>query len=113
MAIPTATTDISFGQSPTDPPQNVNAIVATYSSKPNLSEKKFESSLPNLSSATSTEEKTQYLAALHSSTIQLQKKINGFLTEKMEIDKANLGSQGTQSRDEKEEENYGEEADDD
>ncbi|KAL9100573.1 MAG: hypothetical protein Q9163_004062 [Psora crenata] len=66
-------------------------------------------STSNSASNQSTEQKTQYLSALHKSVVQLQDDINVFLTAKMEEDKAmTVGKEG--NVDEKnEEELYGEE----
>ena len=60
-------------------------------------------------SDTSTKEKTNYLSALRKSVVKLQEDINGFLTTKMEEDKALAASSGMKVDDKAEEENYGEE----
>ena len=70
--------------------------------------KTFTHSLPSASNA-STKEKTNYLSALRKSVVKLQDEVNGFLTTKMEEDKALAGSEGTKADDRAEEENYGEE----
>ncbi|EXJ64775.1 hypothetical protein A1O7_01113 [Cladophialophora yegresii CBS 114405] len=62
-----------------------------------------------------TKAKTTYLSELRASTRRLQGDINKFLTEKMEEDKKAAGQDGLngaskqKSKDELEEENYGEE----
>lgn len=54
--------------------------------------------------------KTAYLSELRSSTKQLQNDINVFLTQKMEEDKKIVGDEDKRkTKDELEEENYGEE----
>ena len=60
----------------------------------------------------STSEKTAYLSELRSSAKTLQENVNGFLTEKMEEDKAREAREKgakTKTQDEIEEEQYGEE----
>ena len=68
----------------------------------------FTHSLPAASNA-STEEKTMYLSALRKSVVKLQEEVNGFLTTKMEEDKALAACAGVKVDDKAEEENYGEE----
>lgn len=84
-------------------------LSADYSA-PN-SAKKFEISLPNPAVAHTTD----YLSSLKTSTSQLQRQINSFLTEAMEQDRARSAPTGQATRtnidDKQEEENYGEEAD--
>ncbi|KAJ9657161.1 hypothetical protein H2198_004519 [Neophaeococcomyces mojaviensis] len=63
---------------------------------------------------TDTKSKITYLNELRSSTKRMQEDINAFLTAKMGEDKAQAAASGTnakinKSRDEEEEENYGEE----
>ena len=70
--------------------------------------KTFTHSLPSASNA-STKEKTNYLSVLRKSVVKLQDEVNGFLTTKMEEDKALAGSAGMKADDRAEEENYGEE----
>ena len=70
--------------------------------------KTFTHALPAASNA-STEEKTHYLSALRKSVVKLQEEMNGFLTTKMEEDKALAASAGMKIDDKAEEENYGEE----
>ena len=70
--------------------------------------KSFTHPLPAASNA-STEEKTMYLSALRKSVVRLQEEVNGFLTTKMEEDKALAASAGVKIDDKAEEENYGEE----
>lgn len=84
-------------------------LIASYSS-PASGEKTFSAVLPSLSQSPSSKEKTDYLLSLRSNTVSLQQQVNDFLTQKMEEDKAR-GSQGERSKEEKEEEYYGEEAD--
>jgi hypothetical protein len=81
-------------------------LKAVYSS-PNSS-KTFAHALPS-ASTNSTKDKTAYLSALRKSVVQLQEDVNGFLTTKMEEDKALAASAGMKADDKKEEENYGEE----
>lgn len=50
-----------------------------------------------------------YLSALRKSVVELQDEVNGFLTTKMEEDKALAASAGMKADDKVEEENYGEE----
>ena len=68
----------------------------------------FTHSLPVASNA-STKEKTNYLSALRRSVVNLQEEVNGFLTTKMEEDKALAATAGMKVDDKAEEENYGEE----
>ncbi|KAL6717313.1 hypothetical protein ACLMJK_005228 [Lecanora helva] len=68
----------------------------------------FTKSLPS-SSVTSTKEKTAYLSALRKSVISLQDEVNGFLTRKMDEDKATTAEAGLKADDKAEENNYGEE----
>lgn len=89
---------------------------ATYSSPANAA---FDISkpLPSISSESSTDDKTQYLAALRDAVTQTQAEVNKELTSRMEEDKAAAaaGANGaTPAVDEdKEEENYGEEVQED
>ena len=66
---------------------------------------------------TTTEQKTAYLSELRANTKHLQENINTFLTQKMTEDKAKDGQAATpkkgKSKDEVEEDNYGEEAPED
>lgn len=57
----------------------------------------------------STKEKSVYLSALRKSITQLQEDVNGFLTLKMEEDKALAADAGIKMEEKVEEENYGEE----
>ena len=50
-----------------------------------------------------------YLSALRKSVVRLQEEVNGFLTGKMEEDKAEAASKGVKVDDRAEEEGYGEE----
>ena len=81
-------------------------LQATYRSP--TSSETFAHTLPSASVA-STEEKTAYLSALRKSVVKLQEDINGFLTTKMEEDKALSASAGIKVDDKAEEDNYGEE----
>ena len=69
----------------------------------------FESSLSPISASPSTKDKTAYLSALRSSVATLQEEVNGFLTAKMEEDKALVSTNGVKVDEKEEEENYGEE----
>ena len=77
--------------------------------------KTFHYTLPALAQECSeSQAKTAHLSELRTSSKKLQEDINRFLTEKMEEDKKNAGksgqnSGGQKSKDELEEENYGEE----
>ena len=82
------------------------ALQADYAS-PNVT-RSFTHPLPPASNA-STEEKTKYLSALRQSVVKLQEEVNGFLTTKMEEDKALAAGAGMKIDDKAEEENYGEE----
>lgn len=83
-------------------------LKADYSSP--TTTRTFALSLPSASASTrSTKEKTSYLSVLRKSVVQLQDDINGFLTTKMEEDKALAAEAGTKTDDKKEEEKYGEE----
>ncbi|KAL8728470.1 MAG: hypothetical protein Q9166_005368 [cf. Caloplaca sp. 2 TL-2023] len=92
---------------PATSPQTTT-LTATYTS-PNTS-RTFTHPLPS-SSPASLAEKTQYLSTLRQSMTLLQDRINGFLTEKMEEDKALAAKAGVMDKvDEKKEEDfYGEE----
>ena len=70
--------------------------------------KTFTHPLPT-ASTTSTQEKTNYLSALRKSVVKLQEEVNGFLTAKMEEDKALAADAGMKVDEKAEEENYGEE----
>ena len=71
--------------------------------------KTFTHPLPAVSKISNTKEKTNYLSALRQSVVKLQEELNGFLTTKMEEDKALAASAGMKVDDKAEEENYGEE----
>lgn len=88
-----------------------STVNANYSANSGFVRQTFTQTLPEIASVSSSEEKTHYLASLRSSTIQMQKDVNDFLTQKMEEDKTSTASQADRSKDEKEEENYGEETD--
>lgn len=91
-------------------------LQATYSSPTNAA---FEVSkpLPSLSSDSSTDDKTKYLAALRDAVTQTQADVNKELTARMEEDKtaAAAGANGAPLAvdEDKEEENYGEEVQED
>ena len=91
-----------------DPPKDDpgTSLKADYAS-PTTTET-FTHPLPSASN-TSTKEKTKYLSALRTSIVQLQEEVNGFLTTKMEEDKALAAGAGMKADDQAEEENYGEE----
>ena len=76
------------------------------------STKSFRHRLPT-SSVSTTKEKTQYLSTLRESIAKLQDEVNGFLTLKMNEDKALAADAGKKVDDKAEEENYGEETIDD
>ena len=84
-------------------------IEVIYSSSRNEG-RKLSIPLHSLSAAPSTNAKTEYLAALRSSTTQMQAQINHFLTQKMAEDSTNTLRQDSARKEEQEEENYGEEA---
>ena len=86
--------------------QQPPSLKAEYTA-PNTS-RNFEQTLPSCN-ITTTEGKTEYLAALRGSAGKLQDEINTFLTAKMEEDKALAALAGAKVDDRKEEENYGEE----
>ncbi|KAK3669436.1 hypothetical protein LTR78_010696 [Recurvomyces mirabilis] len=72
----------------------------------------FSAKLPQLPGdvkAQSVIQKTTYLSALRSGTMQIQADINAFLTERMEADKLPQGGGTGKAQEEKEEEMYGEE----
>ena len=82
------------------------ALKADYAS-PNTT-KTFTLPLPS-AATTSTKEKTSYLSVLRKSVVTLQEEVNGFLTTKMEEEKALASTAGVKVDDQVEEENYGEE----
>lgn len=82
------------------------SLKADYTS-PNTT-RTFAHPLPPASNK-STKEKTMYLSALRKSVVELQDEVNGFLTTKMEEDKALAANVGMKADDKVEEENYGEE----
>ena len=81
-------------------------LQAIYTSP--TSSETFAHTLPSASTA-STREKTAYLSALRKSVVKLQEDVNGFLTTKMEEDKALAANAGIKVDDKAEEDNYGEE----
>lgn len=89
------------------------SLTATYNS-PESSET-FSSNLPSLSdnkNEPEVQQKTEYLSALRTSLTQMQSDVNAFLTAKMESEKSaadSKASSGKKTREEKEEEMYGEE----
>jgi len=85
-------------------------MTAAYTSPENTRD--FSARLPQLpddAKAQSVHEKTIYLSALRSGSMQIQADINAFLTERMEADKLGQGGGTGKAQDEKEEEMYGEE----
>lgn len=86
--------------------KSTTSLRATYTSP--TSSETFTHTLPSVSAA-STKEKTAYLSALRTSVVKLQGDVNGFLTTKMEEDKALAASAGSKVDDKAEEDNYGEE----
>jgi hypothetical protein len=88
-------------------PDNRTAITVKYTA-PSTEPQLFQRSLTTCPSNPSTEQRTDYLGELRSSISQVQADINAFLTQKMEEDNAKSGQSNV--NDEKEEENYGEEA---
>ena len=84
-------------------------IEAIYSSSHNEG-RTLSIPLHSLSAAPSTNDKTEYLAVLRSSTAHVQAQINDFLTQKMAEDSTNTPRQDSARKEEQEEENYGEEA---
>jgi len=93
-------------------------LTATYNSAISSTTHTFSRPLPTASADITTEERTNYLAVLRSSVIEVQDEINTFLTQKMEEDKATAlavggdGSGKAKVDEEKEEEGYGEEVED-
>jgi hypothetical protein len=83
---------------------NPSTLSATYTAPGD--EKKFTHPLPSTKSAPSTDERINYLSALREKTKDLQTEINIFLTQKMDDEKAAIG---TSINEDREEENYGEE----
>lgn len=87
-------------------PPPPTTLKATYTSP--TTTQTFTHPLPTATVHT-TREKTIYLSALRKSVIQLQEDVNGFLTSKMEDDKALAANTGVKVDERAEEENYGEE----
>jgi hypothetical protein len=93
------------------------SLSATYDSPSGHSDFTYTVSTPPVKNDGSMDvkAKTTYLSELRASTRRLQEDINKFLTEKMEEDKKAAGQDGPngaskqKSKDELEEENYGEE----
>ncbi|KIX97228.1 uncharacterized protein Z520_07343 [Fonsecaea multimorphosa CBS 102226] len=93
------------------------ALAATYDSPSGSRNFEYSISTPEIEEdgKLSAEAKTKYVSELRASSKKLQEDINKFLTEKMEEDKKKPGQNsgnGTtkeKSKDELEEENYGEE----
>ncbi|KIW72698.1 hypothetical protein PV04_00875 [Phialophora macrospora] len=90
------------------------SLSATYDSPSGHRDFTYTVSTPQVKNDGSVdiEAKTTYLSELRVSTRKLQEDINKFLTEKMEEDKKVAGPNGAsrqESKDELEEENYGEE----
>ena len=72
------------------------------------SSKSFSEALPSLPKDHDVKAKTEYLSTLRTGIVKMQADVNAFLTKKMEEEKASQG-QASKSKDEKEEEMYGEE----
>ena len=87
-------------------PDSSSTLSASYTSP--TATQSFTHNLTS-SPITSTKEKTAYLSTLRKSVTQLQEDVNGFLTSKMEEDKALAAKAGLRGDDKAEEENYGEE----
>jgi hypothetical protein len=91
-----------------------NKLTASYTSPSGEKQFTYTITAPSRSddASKSTATKTAYLHELRSSTKKLQEDINVFLTAKMEEDKkvaATNGKSAQKTKDEEEEENYGEE----
>lgn len=84
-----------------DQQTRTSTLHATYTSP--TTQKTFVHPLPPSASIKSTEEKTIYLSALRKSVVRLQEEVNGYLTTKMDEDKASAADEKA------EDENYGEE----
>lgn len=89
-----------------------SVVTAQYQST--ISQQHFVQAVPAPSAtheAANTNDKTKYLASLRKATVDMQGKINKFLTHKMEEDKLSDAATGKTSAraDEKAEEMYGEE----
>ena len=88
-------------------------LTATYNSTE--SAKKFSFKLPSLprdGQAQDVKNKTGYLSALRANIGHMQSDVNAFLTQKMEEDKATeagTAKLGNKTKEEKEEQMYGEE----
>ncbi|KAL9586398.1 MAG: hypothetical protein Q9203_003875 [Teloschistes exilis] len=91
-------------------PPTSTTLFATYTSPSYPTPKAFTYPLPS-SNTTSLAEKTAYLSTLRESMIQLQDRVNPFLTKKMEEDKALAADAGVKVDEKKEEDFYGEEID--
>jgi len=90
-------------------PKASKCLIASYAS--HSASQTFSKGLPALSDPSNKADKTTYLSTLRSGISHMQSDVNVFLTKKMEADRAANLNQGNQetSRDEKEEEMYGEE----
>lgn len=91
-----------------------NGLQATYRSSE--TSETFQQEVPLLPSSgeeLDVKRKTEYLAALRGSISSMQNEVNIFLTRKMEEEKAADSSARGKTKEEKEEENYGEEDPDD
>lgn len=86
------------------------SLTADYSSPD--SQHNFNYPLPTNTNLEATKDVTDFLVKLRESTIQMQKDVNAFLTQKMDEDKAKDSAQNGKVDEDKEEDMYGEEADD-
>jgi hypothetical protein len=109
-------TDIEFAEiSETTSVLRSNDTIASMADKqltakyvsPDSSES-FSQTLPSLSKNHDVKAKTEHLSALRTGIVQMQADVNAFLTKKMEEEKASQG-QASKSKEDKEEEMYGEE----
>ena len=93
------------------PPSSTSTLTSTLQAgytSPNTSQT-FTHSLPSVSASNqSTKQKTQYLSSLRRSVVQLQDEVNGFLTTKMEEDKALATGTEGKADEKREEDLYGE-----
>ncbi|KAI4094688.1 MAG: hypothetical protein L6R37_007202 [Teloschistes peruensis] len=89
-------------------PPTSTTLFAAYTSPSRPAPKAFIYPLPS-SNTTSLVEKTAYLSTSRESMMQLQDRVNAFLTRKMEEDKALAADAGVKVDEKKEEDFYGEE----
>ncbi|KAL8810183.1 MAG: hypothetical protein Q9200_002790 [Gallowayella weberi] len=95
---------------PSNSPSTTTTTLTAHYTSPTTGSRTFTYPLPT-STTSSLAEKTAYLSTLRASVTQLQSDINGFLTSKMDEDKALAAKAGVSGKvDEKKEEDfYGEE----